>query len=76
MAEELRVSYSAGMKVNIGNYQSVDVHFSESRSIETGAGASQTEIDAASDVLKANIKERVDSDLVDAVGEIKETFGA
>lgn len=73
MAEELRISYSAGMKVNIGNYQSVDVHFSESRSVDT---TDVEAVDSLSDSLKAHLKDRVDTDLVNAVAEIKETFGS
>jgi len=41
---EMSVSYSIGTKVNIGNYESVDVHFSRSEKYDT-TGLSKAAID-------------------------------
>jgi hypothetical protein len=41
---ELRISYSIGTKVNIGNFESVDFHLSESESYDvTGMTVSEVE---------------------------------
>jgi hypothetical protein len=41
---EINVSYSIGAKVNIGNYESVDVHFSRSEKYDT-TGLTSEDID-------------------------------
>jgi hypothetical protein len=42
---EMSVSYSIGTKVNIGNYESVDVHFSRSEKYDT-TGLTKAAVDA------------------------------
>lgn len=67
---ELRVSYSVGYKVNMGGYESADVHLSES------AGFDVTELDAdaiqaLSDATYEALKDKLDQLLYDNVVELK-----
>lgn len=70
---EKRLSYSIGMKINVGNYQSVDVHLSESTAFST-EGLSQDDIDIETEQEYKVLREKVDQRFVDAVNEVKESF--
>lgn len=67
---EIRLSYSIGMKVNIGNYESVDVHISQSETHDV----SETEADPLRQERYLLLKEDVDRKLIESVAEIRDTF--
>lgn len=67
---ELSTSYSVGMKVNIGNYQSVDVHVSERRTFDVSALDSE-EIESLSAGTHAELRDVLDERLTIAVAEVK-----
>lgn len=68
---EKRLSYSAGMKVNVGNYQSVDVHVSESETVDVSAGISDEDAELLVAERYAALKERVDDRLKESLAELK-----
>lgn len=70
---ERSVSYSIGMKLNIGNYQSLDFHISESERFDP-SGLTDTEIDDEATKVYKELKERVDAKLIESITEAKETF--
>jgi hypothetical protein len=65
--KELSLSYSVGMKVNVGNYQSVDVHVSERRTFDVTAD----EVDSLSEQVYEELREKLDNRLTEAVAEVK-----
>lgn len=67
---EKKVSYSVGMKVNIGNYQTVDLHVSESDTFST-AGLSPQEVDDLAVARYNYLREKLDQALTVAVSELK-----
>jgi tRNA(Phe) wybutosine-synthesizing methylase Tyw3 len=67
---ELKLSYSVGMKVNVGNYQSVDVHLSEARTFDV-TGEDADAIDNLSITVYNELREKIDNRLTEAVNEVK-----
>jgi len=61
-----RVNYTFGMKINIGNYQSVDLHSSFSSDIKDG----ETPEEAYQRVV-----EFVESSISPKIDEVKEIYG-
>jgi hypothetical protein len=66
---EARLSYSVGMKVNVGNYQSVDLHYSASEAYDV-AELSTEEIDKLTETRYDILKEKLDLKLQEAVSEV------
>ncbi len=67
---EARVSYSVGMKINVGNYQSVDIHFSEAETFNV-EDLSDEQIAAFTDERRAGLQERIDARFMDKVAEVR-----
>lgn len=59
----LRVSYSVGMKVNLGNYESCDLHLSEAHEYDT-TGMSDKEIEDFRDETRSSIAQRLSDEIV------------
>lgn len=62
---EVRVSYSVGVKANLGNYESADVHLSESESYSV-EGMSEEEIETLKDeryeALRDKLTDRISAE--------------
>lgn len=67
---EKKVSYSVGMKVNVGNYQSVDVHISESDTFDV-SDLSPQEVDDMAVARYNYLRGKLDEALTQAVSELK-----
>jgi hypothetical protein len=65
---EVRVSYSVGAKINVGNYQNIDIHVSET---ETWNVESETQeaIDTLSQTRYNDLKQRLDDRLSESIVE-------
>lgn len=68
---EARLSYSVGAKVNIGNYESVDVHLSESEAYDV-TELSQEEISLLTENRYLALKDKLDKRLHESVIEARE----
>lgn len=56
---EVRVTYSTGVKCNIGNYESADAHLSEGETWDVSDLDTQAEVDAFVGDRLAVLKERL-----------------
>jgi hypothetical protein len=68
---EIRVSYSVGFKKNMGNYQSADVHVSESETYDVSGldtDTARTLSDERYEVLKERVDERLSFSLEELSG--------
>lgn len=68
---DVRYSYSVGAKVNIGNYESVDVFFSETHGFDP-VGLTPEETTDFIEESRNQLIERLDSKLSDIVTTLRE----
>jgi len=60
---EINVSYSVGLKVNLGNYESADFHLSESHRLDVSNDTPGTETDLAN-AVREEIAQRLNDEVV------------
>jgi len=65
---EHKISYSVGTKLNMGNYESADIHLSET---ETWEVQDNNEAETLSQERFGVLRERLDSRLVEIANEVR-----
>lgn len=60
---EIKVTYSVGIKVNLGNYESADFHLSEGHTLDV-TGMSDEDIAAEADRVRVEIAKRLGDEAV------------
>lgn len=61
---EIKVSYSVGLKVNLGDYESADFHLSEAHTLDV-SGLDAEAVTALADEVRAEIAVRLGNEIVE-----------
>jgi hypothetical protein len=67
--KEIKVSYSVGTKVNLGNFENVDVFFSETETYGV-EGLPEADIAKLRNAKFAQMRERLDAEMLKARSEL------